>query len=155
MAPLPMPPKRLNSVYIVKLFEGNNDKGNNDNEGRTATLSSPSNGRVYNVNTKNDDDANAALAYLTQVRGLDQSTLRKYGVGCARYNFPNMVPSSAAAATTTPIIEKTDGGGGGGGISYMSSTCVNIPVDDAHGGGGGIGGYEGGEVPLERARRCS
>lgn len=38
----------------------------------------------------NDDPSNDALDYLTNVRGIHKSTLRKYGVGQGVYNFPGL-----------------------------------------------------------------
>ena len=61
---LPMPPKKLNSIYTTKLFHPNNSPTTNSKE--------------Y-----------AAYEYLTNTRGLNKNVLMKYGVGCASYNFPS------------------------------------------------------------------
>ena len=103
--PLPMPPKRLNSLYITKLFE-NDDSGGGGGGG----------GGGSNVNTKNDNDAQSVLTYLTQLRGINRATLRKYGVGCARYNFPDRSNSN-----------NNNNNKNGGGIAYVSSVCVTFP----------------------------
>ena len=102
--PLPMPPKRLNSLYITKLFE-NDDSGGGGGGGGGS-----------NVNTKNDNDAQSVLTYLTQLRGINRATLRKYGVGCARYNFPDRSNSN-----------NNNNNKNGGGIAYVSSVCVTFP----------------------------
>ena len=62
--PLPMPPKKLNSIYTTKLLNPTNS---------TSTSS-----KEYQV-----------LQYLLQKRGLTKNVLTKYGVGCASYNFPD------------------------------------------------------------------
>ena len=131
VATLPMPPRKLNSLYISRLFEndisrkgpvdGNADDDDDDgnDDGPTTSSSSSSSTRRYNVNGTENHDGSAALDYLTRVRGLDRATLRKYGVGCARYNFPDIARK-----------KKENGGGngdGGGGISYVSSACVTFP----------------------------
>ena len=102
--PLPMPPKRLNLLYITKLFE-NDDSGGGGGGGGGS-----------NVNTKNDNDAQSVLTYLTQLRGINRATLRKYGVGCARYNFPDRSNSN-----------NNNNNKNGGGIAYVSSVCVTFP----------------------------
>ncbi|KAL7536825.1 hypothetical protein ACHAXR_007420, partial [Thalassiosira sp. AJA248-18] len=78
--PLPMPPAKLNSLYSAKLFD---------------------------ATTKSKSKEYAALEYLTQTRGLSRSVLRKFGVGCAPYNFPDKDASN--------------------GISYVSNMCVTFP----------------------------
>ena len=80
--PLPMPPKRLGSVYAAKLFD-------------------PANSPTHNA------QEHAALLYLTETRGLSRAVLRKYGVGCAPYNFPDKDAASA--------------------MNYVSSMCVTFP----------------------------
>ena len=77
-----MPPKKLNSIYTSKLFDPSNTPTNNPKE-------------------------HTALEYLTQTRGLHRSVLRKYGVGCALYNFPDKNATN--------------------GISYVASMCVTFP----------------------------
>ena len=80
--PLPMPPKKLNSIYTSKLFDPSNTPTNNPKE-------------------------HAALEYLIQTRGLHCFVLRKYGVGCALYNFPDKNATN--------------------GISYVASMCMTFP----------------------------
>jgi hypothetical protein len=75
---LPMPPKKMVSLQSTRMFDSEQDKSSKE----------------Y-----------AALKYLTEVRGLSQSVLMKYGVGCATYNFPSKEA----------------------GASYVSSTCVTFP----------------------------
>jgi hypothetical protein len=112
-----MPPKKLNSLYIAKLFENDSRMAADGGDGDCDIGPTLSSGR-YNVNSENDD-GDAALRYLTKVRGLDRNTLRKYGIGCARYNFPIVAGKEG---------KKKDGGGGGSsGVSYASSTCVTFP----------------------------
>ena len=62
--PLPMPPKKLNSIYTTKLLNPTNSPTSNNQEYK-------------------------ALQYLLIKRGLSKNVLTKYGVGCASYNFPS------------------------------------------------------------------
>jgi len=62
--PLPMPPKKLNSIYTTKLLNPTNSPTHNTKEYK-------------------------ALQYLLIKRGLTKNVLTKYGVGCASYNFPS------------------------------------------------------------------
>jgi len=62
--PLPMPPKKLNSIYTTKLLNPTNSPTKNTKEYK-------------------------ALQYLLIKRGLTKNVLTKYGVGCATYNFPS------------------------------------------------------------------
>ena len=62
--PLPMPPKKLNSIYTTKLLNPTNSPTSNNQEYK-------------------------ALQYLLIKRGLTKNVLTKYGVGCATYNFPS------------------------------------------------------------------
>jgi len=62
--PLPMPPKKLNSIYTTKLLNPTNSPTQNTQEYK-------------------------ALQYLLIKRGLTKNVLTKYGVGCATYNFPS------------------------------------------------------------------
>ena len=55
-----MPPRRLNSVHVGRLFAPSPSGGEGD-----------------------------ALKYLTETRGLTRPVLRKYGVGSATYSFPD------------------------------------------------------------------
>ena len=82
--PLPMPHPKLNSLHSSRLFNQTNSPTTHTNE--------------YNV-----------LHYLEQTRGLTKSVLRKYGVGCASYQFPTK--------------NKTKGGR----MEYVSSMCVTFP----------------------------
>lgn len=56
---LPMPPQRLQAVYSTDLF------------------------------TDDENNSNKVLDYLVNTRGLSPKTLRKYGVGKAKYAFPS------------------------------------------------------------------
>jgi twinkle protein len=57
--PLPMPSSRLQAAYITNLLDAK------------------------------DSNQSSAMLYLTNERGLDKQTLRKYGVGLGSYNFPS------------------------------------------------------------------
>eukprot|EP01082_Thalassiosira_pseudonana_P001938 g1765.t1.1.5e174188 g1765 g1765.t1 contig11:19512-22188(+) len=81
---LPMPPKKVVSLHSARLFHPDNSPTTNVQE--------------YKV-----------LQYLTNTRGLDRSVLRKYGVGCASYNFHSKDGSTVSGA------------------SYVSSMCVTFP----------------------------
>ena len=59
--PLPMPPRRLQALYINDLFASSSD---------------------------GKKEPNQVLDYLTSTRGLTEATLRKYGVGSGKYSFP-------------------------------------------------------------------
>ena len=50
---------------------------------------------------------NAVLTYLTDVRGLERTTLRKYGVGRATYNFPSDKGYVSAECVSFPWIMRT------------------------------------------------
>ena len=82
--PLPMPPTKLNSIYTSKLFNTSNSPKQNPKE-------------------------HEALVYLTETRGLDTAVLRKYGVGCASYNFASKDMKA------------------NGGMAYVSNMCVTFP----------------------------
>jgi twinkle protein len=84
--PLPMPSERLAACYISALVD---QKPSNDNTNQ-----------------------NPVLDYLTNVRGLHKTTLRKYGVGRANYNFP-----TTNSSTTTH----------NGRQQYTSAECVTFP----------------------------
>jgi hypothetical protein len=109
-SPLPMPPKKLNSVYITKLFDPTN---------------SPT------VNPKEYQ----ALKYLTDVRGLTKSVLLKYGVGCAHYNFPSTIQQQGSSSNshcnnnnTNSITEENNNNNSNKSkIGYVSSMCVTFP----------------------------
>lgn len=91
---LPMPPTRLSGLYSSRLLD--EVKKPSENE------------MIQNAkgNTKiSDAGKNDPLRYLTEVRGLNTKTLRKYGVGRASYRFPS------------------DKQGGG----YQDSECITFP----------------------------
>ena len=79
---LPMPPARLSSFYSSRLLDhpNNDDSKNSDSNNDNNNNSNNSNSNITN---KND-----VLRYLTEVRGLNTKTLRKYGVGKGAYQFP-------------------------------------------------------------------
>lgn len=84
---LPMPSPKLQATYITNLL----DNRSND----TASSSS----------------SDAALKYLTEVRGLTKQTLRKFGVGLGSYQFPSIEPGQhnrfvSADCITFPWIMK-------------------------------------------------
>lgn len=82
--PLPMPHPKLNSLHSSRLFDPRN------------------NSTSYNTNEYK------AMQYLQQERGLTNSVLRKYGVGCATYKFASKKRGS-------------------GGMEYVESMCVTFP----------------------------
>jgi energy-coupling factor transporter ATP-binding protein EcfA2 len=112
-------------LYITKLFENDNADTNNVNDNNEDDGGSNKNDNncnkenSINVNTKNMNDSQSVLTYLTQKRGINRTTLRKYGVGCARYNFPDRSNSKSNSNNNN---NKT-----GGSISYVSSVCVTFP----------------------------
>jgi hypothetical protein len=75
---LPMPPARLSGFYSSRLLDHQN---NDDN--KSSSISNNDNNK-NSINTNNND----ALRYLTETRGLNTKTLRKYGVGKGAYQFP-------------------------------------------------------------------
>ena len=79
---LPMPPARLSGFYSSRLLDhpNNDDSKNIDSNNDSNNNSNNSNSNITN---KND-----VLRYLTEVRGLNTKTLRKYGVGKGAYQFP-------------------------------------------------------------------
>ena len=79
---LPMPPARLSAFYSSRLLDhpNNDDSKNSDSNNDNNNNSNNSNSNITN---KND-----VLRYLTEVRGLNTKTLRKYGVGKGAYQFP-------------------------------------------------------------------
>lgn len=83
---LPMPREGLQSLYTSNLGLGLNMKAANE-EMEAAT--------------------NPVLKYLTEVRGINTPTLRKYGVGRAKYNFPSNDPKKQG--------------------TYESAECVTFP----------------------------
>ncbi|EED86397.1 predicted protein [Thalassiosira pseudonana CCMP1335] len=81
-------------------------------QGGRQQASNSINSQPWNWNTKNNNGMNylgSILQYLTNTRGLDRSVLRKYGVGCASYNFHSKDGSTVSGA------------------SYVSSMCVTFP----------------------------
>jgi hypothetical protein len=56
---------------------------------------------------------------------LNRNTLRKYGVGCARYNFPEIAAKKKFNANGDNASGSSSSVGGG--ISYVSSACVTFP----------------------------
>ena len=85
---LPMPPTRLSGLYSTRLLDD----------------TKPAEGdKTKTSGEKSDASMNESLRYLTEVRGLNTKTLRKYGVGRAAYKFPS------------------DGGG------YQEAECVTFP----------------------------
>jgi hypothetical protein len=91
---LPMPPTRLSGLYSSRLLD--DMKNTNENE---------SNQNKNSDVKKSDVGKNEPLQYLTEVRGLNTKTLRKYGVGRAAYRFPS------------------DKQGGG----YQEAECITFP----------------------------
>ena len=73
--PLPMPPARLQALYSTSLLDVSN----------TTTKTDDSTAEV--TERDKNESSNKVLDYLTNVRGLNISTLRKYGVGRAMYSF--------------------------------------------------------------------
>lgn len=104
LSPLPMPPKKLNSVYITKLFDPTNSPTVNPKE--------------YH-----------ALKYLTEVRGLKKSVLLKYGVGCAQYNFPSTIKQEGSTSRNinNSMTEESNSNQNRSEIGYVSSMCVTFP----------------------------
>jgi hypothetical protein len=72
---LPMPPKKVTSLHSTRLFDA----------------TAPS--KEYE-----------AYKYLTEVRGLNPSVLRKYGVGCASHNFPTKEGYVGSMCVTFPWL---------------------------------------------------
>jgi twinkle protein len=80
----------------------------------TAPLPMPSErlAACYISSLVDQPETNQVLDYLINVRGLLKTTLRKYGVGRATYNFPSKEPNSqnkyvAAECVTFPWIMRT------------------------------------------------
>lgn len=69
-----MPDKRLQAAYITRLMDQNNP------------------------------ESNKGLLYLTEVRGLNTQTLRKYGVGQGVYNFPSNEPNAQGGRVEAECI---------------------------------------------------
>mgnify|MGYP003913160153 CR=1 FL=1 len=110
---LPMPPKKLNSVYIAKLFD-------------------PSNSPTVNPREHH------ALKYLMDVRGLKKSVLLKYGVGCAPYNFPTTINKQDGGNSSNHNNNNNANNNNNNNnnpteenkkstIGYVSSMCVTFP----------------------------
>jgi hypothetical protein len=74
---LPMPPARLSGFYSSRLLDHQNIDDSKSSDSN--------NGNNSNSNSTNNNDA---LRYLTETRGLNIKTLRKYGVGKGAYQFP-------------------------------------------------------------------
>ena len=91
---LPMPPTRLSGLYSSRLL---------DDMKTSSQIESIQNKSGSDKN--NDAGKNKPLQYLTEVRGLNTKTLRKYGVGRAAYQFPS------------------DKQGGG----YQEAECITFP----------------------------
>ncbi len=81
-----MPPTRLSGLYSTRLLDD----------------TKPAEGDKTKTSGEKGD-MNESLRYLTEVRGLNTKTLRKYGVGRAAYKFPS------------------DGGG------YQEAECITFP----------------------------
>ena len=99
---LPMPPTRLSGLYSSRLLDDMKHANENKNE-------SHQNQNQTSDAKKSDVDVvgatNDPLQYLTEVRGLNTITLRKYGVGRGAYRFPS------------------DKQGGG----YQEAECITFP----------------------------
>ena len=101
--PLPMPHTKLNSLHSSRLFDPSNSISHNTQE--------------YN-----------AMTYLQQVRGLDRSVLRKYGVGCASYKFPSKKKKTKMNNNNNNNSDvKANKIGSGSTMEYVSSMCVTFP----------------------------
>ena len=88
--PLPMPQSRMAALFSSRLLDPQQQDDNDKDD--------PTN--------NNNNSSNAALDYLTTVRGLDRTTLRKYGVGRATYQFAGEKGYERAECVTFPWIMK-------------------------------------------------
>ena len=97
-----MPPQRLSAAYITNLLNREGGKGDDD------------------AGERGRGRESSALEYLTEVRGLNTRTLRKYGVGSAYYDFPSRGDVSQSGSNGS-------GSGSGSGGGWEKAECVTFP----------------------------
>ena len=112
---LPMPPKKLNSIYTTNLLDYPEWDGNATpvvNSDSEPEMNSDSEPKLHNdllPPIGDERDRYEALKYLTEVRGFTKRTMRKYGVGLGAYSFRSTDPAKKgryerAACITFPWI---------------------------------------------------